>query len=556
MSWHPGTTTRTPTFLNDLHGSNKRVDFMSELPLDIVMYNLVPRILSERPRPFRLDIPNNYLDVCRTWCQRILMASGSMRCSIRSMFLISKYQERLLDVAGPYVRRLDIAAISDKSINQLADTVMFFSLSELTISINGSQRAYRHFFATLPNLTYLKITYDRLLNEPFQVYNILDQCTRLTRLDLTLGTNTTMAISSDNQHLMYHNLVHLQAIRKNRRSNDMFIPLLRHLPNLRKLQLSYPPSETAMHEIHQHYPELQQLILGQSHARANTDIVQQQQQQQGLRLLRIRHTSFEGDYLPKLIKQYHSTLESIVFHANSANPVSSFNEDRDQDAFELKQLQSFEFESRRPCDSTPFIDWVINHAPNLESVKLLLFGTQHTHNLRTLMHQSLRRIELTCEPLHQPDHSRYLQHHIQLGKESHLKEIKCYISLYFVNGSWMYLIPKLNHLRSLELDFQFDKILDHNTFMMELSRGCAALESITIISKRFNSHTWIHPLTLHRNLRKLVIHGSRLSNTMLIELEDFHHLDCLHLKLYTFQWNSIARTRRAVPHLKCTQLPE
>lgn len=133
MSCHPGMSTPTPTFPEDLHDSNKRIDFISELPLGVVMYNLVPRILGEHPTPFLLDIPNNYLGVCRTWCQRILMTSGRMRCTIRSTFLISKNQE-LLDAAGSYVKRLDIAPISDISINQLADTVKFTSLSELTIT--------------------------------------------------------------------------------------------------------------------------------------------------------------------------------------------------------------------------------------------------------------------------------------------------------------------------------------------------------------------------------------------------------------------------------------
>lgn len=124
------------------------------------------------------------------------------------------------------------------------------------------------------------------------------------------------------------------------------------------------------------------------------------------------------------------------------------------------------------------------------------------------------------------------------------------------NDSWMYLITKLNHLRSLELDFLYEiKDLDRNTFIMELSRGRAALETITIFGRRFSSHSWIHPLTLDRNLKKLVIQSGKLSDDMLITLEDFNHLDCLHLKLYFPRWNSIARLRRKVPHMRCTKLP-
>ncbi|CDS09581.1 hypothetical protein LRAMOSA10941 [Lichtheimia ramosa] len=469
MSWHLGMNTPTPTSPNDLHGSNKRIDFISELPLDVVVYNIVPRILSGGPIALRLDIPNSYLDVCRTWCERFMVVAGNMRCRIRRLFSLSKQQEMRLKAAGPYVRRLDVIAISDQSINQLAGTVKFTCLSELTISMNGSQTAYHHFFSTLPNLTYLKITYNSPAYEPFQVYDILDQCTKLTRLDLTLDDNTTMVTSNDNQHPMYHNLVHLQAIRGETGTDtmypdhiysrgiyweksecDMFIPLLRHLHNLHTLQLSHPPSEAALTTIHQHCPQLQQLILSQYHARAVTGIVQQQQQQQqGLRLLRIHHISFEGDYLTKLITQYHSTLESIVFHVHLDIPVP-FNENL---VFELKQLRSFQYNSRYYL---PFIDWVINHAPNLESIQLPS-DMQHTDNLRTLMHRPLGRIELECASRHQPDHWQYLQHHIQLGNESRLEEIKCDISL-IQNGSWMYLIPQLNHLKSLELVFQFDEM--------------------------------------------------------------------------------------------------
>lgn len=419
--------------------------------------------------------------------------------------------------------------------------------------VKGSQTAFHRFLVTLPNLTYLKITYDNQADGPFQVYDILDQCVKLVRLDLTLGEDTTMVTSSDNQHPMYYNLVHLQAICKKKSNCDMFISLLQHLPNLHILQLAYPPSETAMHAIHQHCPQLQQLFLSDRHARANMfiDIVQQQQ---GLRLLRIDDKSFEGDYLAKLITQHHNTLESIDLHASSGTPISSFNEYRDQGSFQLKRLRSFHYEAPRSPNYIPFIEWVVNHAPNLESVKLIC-SLREMHNLRILTRRALRRMELACTAFHQPDHWQYLQHHVQLGNESHLKEIKCSIGVLLLDRSWMYLIPQLNYLKSLELHFQHGlKALDHTTFMTELSRGCDALETLTIIGGRFTSDAWIHPLLLHGNLRKLVIHGSQLSDEVMLALEEFHHLECLHLKLYKIHWNAMARLRRRVPHLQCTLL--
>lgn len=137
MFCQPGLDTPTSTYPNDASASNKsnkRLDFLSELPLDVVIYNIVPRILSEGPTPFRLDIPNNYSDVCRTWCKRIMMVAGSMYCGIGSLFLISKQQERRLVTAAPYVKRLDIATTNEKCINQLANAVKFSSLNELTIT--------------------------------------------------------------------------------------------------------------------------------------------------------------------------------------------------------------------------------------------------------------------------------------------------------------------------------------------------------------------------------------------------------------------------------------
>lgn len=140
MYCQPGLDTPTPTYPNDAspsnnnNNNNKRIDFLSELPLDVVIYNIVPRILSEGPTPFRLDIPNNYLDVCHTWCKRIMMIAGSMHCAIGSLFLISKQQERRLETAAPYIKRLYIATINEKCINQLANIVKFSSLNELTIT--------------------------------------------------------------------------------------------------------------------------------------------------------------------------------------------------------------------------------------------------------------------------------------------------------------------------------------------------------------------------------------------------------------------------------------
>lgn len=79
---------------------NKRVDFISQLPLDVVMEYIMPRILCDNIITLE---DGGYLDVCRSWQERIAIASGACLMIGREP-LSTRWQHQLQHLALRYFK--------------------------------------------------------------------------------------------------------------------------------------------------------------------------------------------------------------------------------------------------------------------------------------------------------------------------------------------------------------------------------------------------------------------------------------------------------------------
>ncbi|CDH54733.1 predicted protein [Lichtheimia corymbifera JMRC:FSU:9682] len=199
--------------------------------------------------------------------------------------------------------------------------------------------------------------------------------------------------------------------------------------------------------------------------------------------------------------------------------------------------------------------WVIQHAPSLRSIE-----TMNLTGYGRILHQRpLKKIGFFCA-IGQPQQEEYqfLQHHAQLGAESHLQEIKCILHSISERDSWIFLIPKLTQLKTLELCFARNDLSIEllKTFLQKVSEGCMALENVAVKSIVFpSSSEWIRHLSNHRDLQEMIIDTTHIPDHLMIELEGFSHLKRLDLKYHIKDWHSLTQLKHRIPNLVYTNKP-
>ncbi|CDH54734.1 predicted protein [Lichtheimia corymbifera JMRC:FSU:9682] len=247
--------------------SNKCVDFIGDLPWEVVNSHLVPRIFSEGRPIVRLNQPYPYLDVSHTWSKRLVSADDSIQFILSVDHSPSEHHRMRLRMVAPYIKSLSLTDLGACNIPELLKCGQFLSLTKLNIEVTCSQEALLKLLEITPNLTHLDMTFYDNPQARFALFDVLVRCPQLIRLDLMLYPNVVIDMThSSEPNRIYGNITHMQAICKNEKRRDVFVPLIQHLPNLRLLSLVHPPSSsTSMNTIHQHCPKLQQLFLSDEH---------------------------------------------------------------------------------------------------------------------------------------------------------------------------------------------------------------------------------------------------------------------------------------------------
>ncbi|KAJ8657607.1 hypothetical protein O0I10_006671 [Lichtheimia ornata] len=531
----------------------KCVDFVNELPWEIVKCHLIPRIFGEGRPIVRLDRPYPCLDVCSTWTKRIVSADDSIHFVLHVDHPLSKHHRMRLRMVAPFIKSL---ALQDLGVYnpELVKCGQFLSLTKLNIEVTRCHEALLQLLEIAPNLTHLHMTFDDDTQASFAAFDVLDRCPQLIRLNLTLSPNTIIDMTSNSQRdRTYDNITHLQAVCQNEDRRDVFIPLIQHLPNLRLLYLLYPPSSTNMNTIHQHCPKIQQLFLSFTHVpyKIHGDIKQEEEDIPGLRLLSLHEGYYYNDYFPETMIQHSATLESLELKDSLLLYIPHVETFLGRDDVEFKQLKSLRFPDSSDPSFITFMEWVIEHAPNLESIDAIDLGAHTNVFNSTLRRRPLKRIGFrsTLEP--QQHVYQFLRHHVRLGDKSHLQAVKCILHSISEHDSWIFLITELTQLKTLELRFKSnDALMGLDTFIHQVSEGCIGLEKVILKSTFFpSSSQWIHDLSKHRNLQEIIIDTTHIPDHLMIALQAFSHLKLLHLKYDIKDWHSLTSLRHKVPSL-------
>lgn len=112
---------------------NKRMDFVSSLPLEVVTSNLMPRILRHQAL-ITIGEEEGYLNVCSTWRQRIAMTDGLefVMVVMESPHLEARDYHHIQDVA-PYIKSLTMLHVQGHIVSTLAERFKLQALKSLYI---------------------------------------------------------------------------------------------------------------------------------------------------------------------------------------------------------------------------------------------------------------------------------------------------------------------------------------------------------------------------------------------------------------------------------------
>lgn len=374
---------------------------------------------------------------------------------------------------------------------------------------------------------------------------MLNQCPTLIQLRISIAEDFSLT-SSLYPKPMYPNIRHLE-VSYDPPGPSMHIQFFEYFSGLRLLRLTDPPSnQEAVYTLSQYCPNLQQVFLG-NHSDVSDTIRHHDDWQQGFQLLSIHDTPLHWNLFEDIIRYHHTTLESFALQGYFSNcpPIAIFADD----GIVFSQLRSLRLPRNLKPHAMGVLEWMISHAPNMEYVESICGGVRG-RILNALLSRPVRTVTLECSELStHVDEKRFLNHHVQLGRESSLQNVKCTIfNLLYEGADWVFLIPLLQQLKTLELDVTYNNnVRLLNALFAAISRGCKSLEKLTLAFRPFPFS--ILPLSEHPRLKHLVIDSFRLPNGIIISLRRFQHLDSLHLKLRYYDQQRIVQLKRDIPHV-------
>lgn len=113
--------------------STTRVDFISELPFEIVMDNIIPRIIHKNDGIVSLRNRQNYFAVCTTWSKRIAASDDNLHFCIYSNNAFLKADWMRVEAVAEHLNVLTVAVSNQKAMSNVIRHAHFPSLTDLTM---------------------------------------------------------------------------------------------------------------------------------------------------------------------------------------------------------------------------------------------------------------------------------------------------------------------------------------------------------------------------------------------------------------------------------------
>ncbi|KAI7874033.1 hypothetical protein K492DRAFT_211813 [Lichtheimia hyalospora FSU 10163] len=546
--------------------SSKRVDFISKLPFDVVICNIIPRIM-KIIMPFDSMVPSPLFYVSRTWHERILQTPDGLAFHASSTDIDNSTlgHDQLLRFA-PYVTRLDVLGkalalryfephLPGSFLSNIFARADFKRLTTLNLKVDiysemivpaRLRDALAILGSTLKHLSIVKTESHSLQDGyPIILNDVIRCCSNLVSLTIENIRIMTTAILIHKQYKLRH-FKFFQGT--SFPTKEQVIDMLSLFPSLTSLALNLSLGPTTLAEIHKCCPLLEQLTYWDSHlpytnmihSKCNSICVANER------------TILNMESVASYMVQRAASLEAFEFQGEFRS---------DQDTFPI--LASTFFPKLRNISFThvgysciPFILWVIQHANAIQSITLdnivdypsvvdaiLQLNNVHTLNLTTYDAGSLL-------PL--------IKHHVHLGIQSTLRKVHISTTNTMCNALWFRAIARLQNLEYFELCIPKRILNTFASFFEAMAEGCHSLKWLKLVANEAPDGSSmptietdvLEALGSFRNLDRLTLHASTIYDDSLLVLRKISNLRCLNLRLNrSLQLITKRRLQSAIPNV-------
>ncbi|KAJ8658040.1 hypothetical protein O0I10_006311 [Lichtheimia ornata] len=440
---------------------NTCIDFIKQLPTDIVITTLIPLLMDDSP--MSSSTPSPCLYVSKLWRDRFIQCFNGLCVKVGDT---DGHNVSHVVQLSRYIRRLKVQPDSEDSwFYDLLHNNDFCSLRELYIGLGST-------------LTHFEITVRG--GSIKEMADIMQSCPNLVSLDIDqpMVPDFTSLSMSTWPKLTTLSLMCDSAIFREVFTRDHLRAIPNHFPSLKKLSIS-PCEDTQMTRIVlDNYPWMKRLELSHGPDVHLTYLEQGNPCNEiGITDLLIesdRREFFPWGFLAQELRQHQNTLERIECNMY----LDDETEEEDEDI--LDDVSPIEYTRLRLLDLSCFGWWIPRKAPMLEELKITAFTIEENSAVLDTIPPKLKKLELNLDddfgytaPL-----ERYLH---GLAQHSQFKELV--IRFYKLKNidNILNAIHRLDHLQRLMVSFstkcdyyQMQKFIDG------LVKGCPRLACLEI----------------------------------------------------------------------------
>ncbi|KAJ8657988.1 hypothetical protein O0I10_006259 [Lichtheimia ornata] len=525
---------------------SKRIDFVSQLPVDIVISTLIPIMMDDSA--ISLKKPNVYLHVSNTWRDRISQSFNGIRFET-----LSEEGDNLSQVIelAPHIKELDVQQFTrGKWLCDLLRNHDFCSLGELHvggITADCSDYLVSSLKSIGSTLTHVSIQQED--GSMLSIGDILFNCPHL----VSLGIIHPFAPNFSSLRMVkWPNLTRLSFSNTEKDVGcDQIKAIGKRFPSLKVLSL-YPCEEIQLtNVVLDTYPRMNQLDFCMDSPAADLTYTEEGPQCSDVGItdisVHVDRSDWEGyhidpwENLIPILKENHKTIQHFKIDMDF--------EDDNKDVYDLEYPRL-----KKLCLFNSGW-WIPRNAPILEELTMTSRAIKGNPAVLDTIPPTLKRLELKLgrAAYHLNDETSAVSAYLhRLANHSQLKEVVVHFHDALIISNVLDAIQHLGRIQNLTLIFTrmwgpcVWESYEMDRFVDGLAKGCPRLSSLEINCKNAPSTYTVNALKRLEHLEQLVISIEEMGGDdgFWHALETFKQLKCIRI------YSAKAANMDAIRHLQ------